>query len=237
MKMWFRHFMISASCALMLSASSYGIVYADVYSDAGAAIGQAIANNMSFDPAKTVSTEEYVNEDYDASHLKKIFLVCEIPQGFEQFIDSPFAIGSTLQVVNKNLTSRGFEVSDMNEVITKVSQKENVNLAEMFKQDSAQATALLSAYAKENFDAVGMIHLYTYRMIPGQRSNRAEATMEVTFNDAKTETPIYSYRRQYIRANLPLAPNSPESMVKKISNIFAKNLASKVSHDAKKAGK
>lgn len=236
MKGIFRRWMALAACVVSLGIAP-AVGHADVYTDAGAAIGQAIANNMQNDPAKTISTYEYANESYDASNVKKIFLVCDIPQGFEQFIDSPYALAETAQVVSKDLTGKGFEVEDLNSVTTKISQAYNVNLADVYAQDPQKAVELLAAYAKENFDASCAVHIMSYRMIPGQASNRAEATLDIAFTDTKLILPIYAYRRQYIRANTFLAPNQPKDMVEKISKIFVKGFAKKVSSDKEKAGK
>lgn len=105
---------------------------------------------------------------------------------------------------------------------------------DMMKSNPQQAYSAIGDYVKRNFDATCDVKIFSYEMIPGQASMRAEATLDTTFTDVKLGIPIYSYRRQYIRASLLLAPNSPKDMVEKISKIFVNNFAKKVTSDSQK---
>ena len=209
---------------------------ADAY-DIGYQIGQAMgqsASQQQNDSAKTVQTSEYKNENYNAGKIKKILLVCSIPDGFSQFVDDNYAVQNSEQIIQKRLEGKGFTVETMDGIMSKLSQEKNINLYYMVKSDPQQAYSIIGDYVKGNFDATCDVKIFSYEMIPGQASMRAEATLDTTFTDAKLGIPIYSYRRQYIRASLLLAPNSPKDMVEKISRIFVNNFAKKVASDAKK---
>lgn len=85
----------------------------------------------------------------------------------------------------------------------------------ILQNDTSHGWKIIMDYVNSDYDAICGIKIMTYRMIPGQASNRAEATLDITISDPKLDVTVYSYTRQYIMANLLLAPNSPIDMVKK----------------------
>lgn len=210
-----------------------GVCYADSYEDAGYAIGRQIAQNLAKDEAHVVTTSEYKNDSYNAGKIKKVFVMSVVPQGFEQFVADGNAIARTNQMVVKIMQKKGFQAESMDDVITKISQEQNINLKKILQNDTSQGWKIIMDYVNSHYDAICGIKIMTYRMIPGQASNRAEATLDITISDPKLDVTVYSYTRQYIRANLLLAPNSPIDMVKKISNIFVAHFSDKVKKDSK----
>lgn len=212
------------------SVAAHSVVHADAVYDAGYQMGQAITRNM-FDPSmKTVQTEEYVNPNYNAKNIKTIFLFAMIPDGFNQFIESRHAAENTTAVVEEALRTKGFQVITPQFVVNNMSQNGiNVNTL-----DETQLVAAMYAVANQYADATCKVQILSYRMLPWNYTGKAEATLEFTVTDQKNGTEIYSYTRQFIRANLLLAPNDPNKMVKKISKEFADRFGKKVASDQKK---
>ena len=209
------------------SVAVHSVVHADAVYDAGYQIGQGIARNM-FEPSmRTVPTEEYINQNYNA---KTIFVFSVIPDGFDQFIESRYGVEYTTGLVGQALREKGFEVM-MPIPLLKALAEQGMPV-ESF--DNAQITSILNDMANTYADATCKVKILSYRMIPWNNSAKAEATLEIVVTDQKTGTEIYSYTRQFIRADLPLAPNDPNKMVKKIGSEFANRLAKKVAADQKR---
>ena len=212
------------------SVAVHSVVHADAAYDAGYQMGQAIAQNM-FEPSmKTVQTEEYINQNYNTKNIKTIFLFAMIPDGFNQFIESRHAVENTTAIVEQELRTKGFQVITPQFVVNNISQNGiNVNTL-----DETQLVAAMYAVANQYADATCKVQILSYRMLSWNYTGKAEATLEFTVTDQKNGTEIYSYTRQFIRANLLLAPNDPNKMVKKISKEFADRFWKKVSDDQKK---
>jgi len=212
------------------SMTTQSIVHADAAYDTGYQIGQAMTQSM-FEPSmKTVQTEEYINTNYNAKNIKTIFVFAMIPDGFNQFIESRHAVEYTTGLVGQSLREKGFDVM-MPIPLLKALAEQGVPV-ESF--DDTQIVSTLNSMANQYADATCKVQILSYRMLPWNYTGKAEATLEFTVTDQKNGTEIYSYTRQFIRANLLLAPNDPNKMVKKISKEFADRFGKKVASDQKK---
>lgn len=227
-------FIFSLSISLMSSSCFANDSWSNVGASIGQSIGAGIANSSKGDDAHVIPTEEYKNDTYNAGKIKNIFLTCIVPKGFEQFVEYPYAAQNTDKIVKETLEKKGFKVESFDSVWTKISQENNINLSNLSATNPAEVNKMLSEYIVRNFDATCFVNIWSYRMIPGQASQRAEATLNVVIKDPKLNIDIYSYQRQFIRADLLLAHNDPNDMVKKISNSFVNSFSKKVNNDKSK---
>lgn len=214
----------------LILLSMQSTIYADAAYDAGYQVGQAIAQNM-FEPSmQTIPTEEYIDPDFNAGNIQTIFFFAMIPRDCAPFIESDHAVTFTTGIMTEGLREKGFKTITPRQIGKTLTQS-GVNVDAL---DSTQLANMVYTTANRIADATCKVEIISYRMVPWRNTAKAEATLRITVTDQKTGTEIYSYTRQTLRANLPLARNDPSDMIKKISKEFSGHFAKKVAADRKK---
>lgn len=211
----------------------FGLAHADSYSDGygiGYAIGQAIGRSSIGGNPETIPTEEYKNDAYNAGHVKSIFLYCFIGDDYRPYVEYPDAIRQTTQVFANRLKKKGFKIITCEDIAAYIAQQKGVGVNAVSTKEIADFAI---AFAKQYMDATCQVHILAYRMIYWNDQRKADAALDISISDPRNGATIFTYTRETLRADLPLARNSPKDMVEKVADETASKLSKKISADKK----
>lgn len=211
----------------------FGLAHADSYSDGygiGYAIGQAIVRNSIGGNPETIPTEEYKNDAYNAGHVKDILLFCYIGNDYRPYVEYPDALRQTTHVFAKRLEKKGFNVITFEDIAAYIANKKGVRVDDLSTEEIA---AFAAAYANQYMDATCIVHILSYRMIYWDGQRKADAALDISIFDPRNGATIFTYTRETLRADLPLARNSPKDMAEKVADETASKFSKKVSADRK----
>lgn len=220
--------------SIIFSFLPFGLAHADSYSDGygiGYAIGQAIVRNSIGGNPETIPTEEYKNDAYNAGHVKSIFLYCFIGEDYRPYVEYPDAIRQTTRIFAKRLEKKGFDVITCEDIAAYIAQQKGISVDAV---STEEITTLALAYARQYVDATCQVHLLAYRMIYWDDQRKADAALDISISDPRNGATIFTYTRETLRADLPLARNSPKDMVEKVADETASKFSKKISADKKR---